>query len=91
MPTGRRLILNDGTVIEGGRAGYAQGLLWCYMTGYTMQQAASLFFDSSKTDRIVFQYGEMQDEYEGYTDCVTIRIDVDGEVAVCLKMVSGNA
>ena len=88
---GIRLILNDGTVIENGRAGYSEGLLWCYMTGYTMQEAASLFFDRSKTARIVFQYGEMQDEYEDYTDCINIRIDTDGEVAVCLKMVSGNA
>ena len=82
--TGIRLILNDGTVIENGRAGYAQGFLWCYMTGYTLQQAAALFFDYWKTTRIVFQYGEMEDTYEGYTNCVNIRIDIDGEVAVCM-------
>lgn len=82
---GIRLILNDGTVIENGRAGYAEGCLWCYITGYTMMQAAALFLDAEKTARIVFQYGEMQDEYEGYTNCVNIQIDVDGEVSVCMK------
>lgn len=81
---GLRLILNDGTIIENGRAGYAEGFLWCYMTGYTMQQAAMLFWDDSKTAKIVFQYGEMSDEYEGFTNCVNIHIDVDGKVSVCM-------
>ena len=81
---GIRLILNDGTIIENGRAGYAEGCLWCYLIGYTMQQAAMLFLDDSKTARIVFQYGEMEDEYEGYTNCVNIHIDMDGKVSVCM-------
>ena len=82
--TGRRLILNDGTTIENGQAGYSQGFLWCYFTGYTMQQAASLFFDSEKTARIVFQYGEMEDEYNGFTNCININVNTDGLVSVCM-------
>ena len=80
---GQRLILNDGTTIEPGRAGYAQGFLWLYFVG-TMQQAASLFFDPSKTSRIVFQYGEMQDTYDGFTTCMNIGADVDGNISVCM-------
>ena len=87
---GRRLILNDGTVIEGGEAGYAQGFLWCYMKGLTMMQAASLFFDTGKTARILFQYGDMEDEYNGFTNCTNINIDTDGRVSVCMtKAVEG--
>ena len=37
---GRRLILSDGTVIEDGQAGLADGNLWLYLPGYTMQDAA---------------------------------------------------
>lgn len=81
---GQRLILNDGTVIEDGRAGYAQGFLWCYFSGFTIQQAAMLFFDPEKTAKIVFQFGEMEDTYEGFTNCTTVTIDVDGFVSVCL-------
>ena len=81
---GKRLILNDGTSIEEGRAGYAQGFLWCYLPNYTMQQAASLFFDAQKTERIVFQYGEMEDEYTGYTNCIRLMADTDGIVSVCM-------
>ena len=81
---GRRLILNDGTTIENGEAGCADGSLWCYLPGYTMQQAASLFFDAAKTAKIIFQYGNMEDEYNGYTNCVTITT-AGGMTSVCMK------
>ena len=81
---GQRLILNDGTIIEDGGAGYSQGLLWCYFTGYTLPQAAALFFNPEKTARIVFQYGEMEDVHEGFTTCTNINIDIDGRVSVCM-------
>jgi hypothetical protein len=81
---GRRLILNDGTIIEGGEAGYSQGFLWVWFTGYTLQQAALMFFDTSKTSKIVFQYGEMESVYEGFTTVMNLGIDVDNNVSVCL-------
>ena len=81
---GQRLLLNDGTVIEDGQAGYSEGFLWLFLTGYTIAQAAILFCDPSKTERIVFQYGEMEDEYEGYTNCTRLLADADGRVSVCL-------
>lgn len=82
---GRQLTLNDGTIIPGGEAGYSQGNLWMWFDGYTLQQAAAMFFDPEKTERIVFQYGEMQDAYEDFTDCTVLQIDVDGRVSVCMK------
>lgn len=85
---GQRLILMDGTIIENGRCGYADGRLWCWVTGYTMQQAAGIFFDPDKTGEIVYQYGEMSDRYEGFTVCTNLFIDNDGQVSVCL--VRGN-
>lgn len=80
-----RLILNDGTIIENGTAGFAQGFLWLWFTGYTMAQAAQTFLDPAKTSRIVFEYGQMSDTYEGFTDCTVLMIDADGRVSVCLK------
>jgi hypothetical protein len=71
-------------VIEDGNAGYAQGFLWLWFTGYTMPQAAAILFDPSKTARIIYQYGEMQDEYTGYTNCTNISIDTDGQIAACM-------
>ena len=82
---GQRIILNDGTTIEDGRVGYSEGFLWCYFSGYTMQQAALIFLDPSKTSKIIFQFGEMENEYTGFTECVVMRVDVDGNNSVCLQ------
>ena len=85
-----KLILNDGTVIDNGKAGYSEGFLWCYVTGYTMQQAALLFFDPAKTGKITFEYGAEQDVYEGFTNCINIHIDVDEIIHVCLTRGAEN-
>ena len=85
--TGVRLILADGTEIEGGRAGYAGGFLWCRWNG-TMQEAAALFFDPEKTAVIRFQYGGMEDSWEGFTECTNIHME-DGQVYVCMTRGNG--
>ena len=82
---GQRLILIDGTIIEDGRAGYSDGFLWLYLTGYTMQTASYIFFDPSKTERITFQYGEMEDVYEHFIVCRSLQIDTDGLISVCME------
>ena len=84
MVEGMRLILNDGTIIEDGRCGISEGFLWLWFNGYTMQQVAMIFFDPDKIAHIVFQYGEMQDVFDGYTICRTININSDGQISVCL-------
>lgn len=82
--TGRRLILNDGTVLENAQAGYASGVLWCYVPGITMQQAAVMFFDPAKTQKTIFQYGEMQDVYEGFT-VVSAMLQDEDQVSIGLR------
>lgn len=81
---GRRLILMDGTTLEDGEAGYAQGFLWLWFSGMTLAEAFALFIDPAKTGHIVFQYGEMEDVYDGFTNCTSVSIDVDGRVSVCM-------
>lgn len=81
---GRRLILMDGTEIDGGEAGYAGGLLWLYFSGMTLAEAAGIFFDPEKTGVIRFQYGEMEDTYEGFTECRTLMTDAEGKISVCM-------
>jgi hypothetical protein len=82
---GIRLIFNDGTVIEDGSCGYSEGRLWCWVTGYTMPQAAQVFFDPAKTEQIMFQYGGMEQVYHGFTNCVNLFIDYDGKISACMK------
>jgi hypothetical protein len=50
----------------------------------TMMQTAMTFLDPAKTGRIVYEYGEMADTYEGFTNCTNLFIDNDGKVSVCL-------
>lgn len=88
--TGRRLILMDGTTLEDGRCGLADGHLWCWITGMTMMQAAMIFLDPTKTGEIVFEYGEMSDTYENYTNCTNLSIDNDGKVSICLTRGAAN-
>ena len=82
-----KLILNDGTEIENGRAGCADGFLWCYFTG-TMQQAANLFLDAGKTSVIVFEYASGQDVFNGFTVCRCLMAETGGSISVC--MIRGN-
>ena len=89
---GLRLILNDGTVIEDGRAGYSDGFLWLYITGYTMQQGADMFIDNpEKTSQITFQYGEDEDVYDGFTECRQVSLDIEDTLNVCLRKGEVNA
>ncbi len=79
----RMLILNDGTVIEGGYAGVSsRGNLWLWFTGYTMAQAVMMFLDPAKTARIIFRGGEAEDIYEGYTELMNINLDASGQFHV---------
>lgn len=87
--TGQRLILADGTELEDSYAGYAEGFLWCYLRGLSMAEAGALFLDPEKTAEIIFQYGEMEDVYDGMTDCRILRMDPDGMIAACMAKGGG--
>lgn len=83
MLTGRRLIFADGTVIEGGEAGYTSGVLWCYIKGKPLAEVGPVFLDSTKTAVIRFQYGEMEDRHDGFTECFFMNVN-DGKCTVGL-------
>ena len=78
-----KLALNDGTVVDEGSAGVLGNELWIYLPGYTMQQAAEKAFNANATRRIIWQYGDTEETYIGYTDCDTIKRD-DDRIMVCL-------
>lgn len=82
---GRRLILADGTVLEDGECGCSGGMLWCWIRGTTLREAAEIFLDAGKTARIVFEYGGMSDTYEGFTECAALTADEDGSVTAGLR------
>lgn len=71
---GRRIILADDTTFEDSNAGYADGVLWCRVTiaDASFAAIATIFSDPEKTAHIRYEYGEMADEYDGFTTVLTI-------------------
>jgi hypothetical protein len=55
----------------------------------TMPEAAEIFFDPEKTALIRFQYGDMEDTYEGYTMCTHLST-TEGTLSVCMKKGAKN-
>lgn len=81
----RYIKLADGTIYENGECGYADGILWCYLpVGTDMKTAFADFSEPTKTEHIVFHYGVMESEYDGFTDIRLCMIGYDGDVRVQL-------
>ena len=81
--TGRRIKLHNGVTYEDSTCGYADGFLWCFIAGYTMQEVAGVFFDHQATSVILFEYGELADRYEGYTSVAFMKATENG-CDICL-------
>lgn len=69
---GREIMLNDGTVLSGCGAGYADGTLWIYPE-MTMKEAAPLFLDEEKTAAIIYRRDDEAVRYTGFTDCILMN------------------
>lgn len=81
---GRRIVMADGTIYEGAEIGYAGGVIWCYLKNTTIIDAFADFSDADKTEHLVFQYGEMQDEYTGYT-VLTAMVQSENDAQIELR------
>ena len=82
----RTIRFGDGTEINGD-VGLAEGLLWLWFYGSTIQETAAIALDTEKTSSITFVYGDNETTvYDGYTDCILIAIDKDdGRSNICLR------
>lgn len=75
---GRRVVMADGTELIDAEIGYAYGHIWCYLQNITLPMAYDLFSNPQKTGTLIFDYGDMRDVYEGFTQVNTIKISEDG-------------
>lgn len=80
---GRRLIMNDGTVWDESECGYADGFLWLFLHDVETEEAETVVRNPEATKKIIFEYGEMQDEYTGFSNVQIIRDEAYG-CSVCL-------
>lgn len=83
---GRYTELADGTKYQGAECGYSEGVLWCFIPGGAdFLQVFQDFANPEKTSRIEFHYGEMTDEYTGFTDFRGAMKNLDGKISVQLR------
>lgn len=75
---GRRIVMADGTELIDSEIGYADGKLWCFLKNVNFSGAYSLFSDPQKTSTLIFDFGDMQSVYEGFTELGGIMKTEDG-------------
>lgn len=76
------LLMGDGTKLA-GTAGYASKVLWLYLVGITLQEAAAVAFDPAKTAEIAFVCGGERIVYRGFTE-VGALINAETEIKIQL-------
>lgn len=62
----KRLILNDGTVLENCECGYASRSLWCFLSDIPFGEVFQYFSSPDKFSTVIFEL-----EYEKYKDIFT--------------------
>lgn len=80
------LILNDESTLKTSGAGAHDGYLWIYGLSVNIGDAAGIFGDAAKTEKIVIHYQESlpNSVFEGYTILHAVMMD-EGTTKVCLK------
>lgn len=73
-----RLILADGTVLENSRCGFADGTLWCWISGLTMADCFSIFSNPDNVRTITRLYQTVGYRYTGFINIDTIKRGTDG-------------
>ena len=72
-----RLILSDGRVLDNCECGYYNKTLWCYLKGYSFNDAFQFFSDPENFKTIIFEYGtesyRRQITYNGLISLIAIE------------------
>ena len=70
-----KIILKSGSEYPVDWCGARNGVLSAQLMDdtMTMTEAATAFSDAEATGKITYQYGEMTDDYEGYTQLILVQ------------------
>ena len=83
----RRLVLNDGTVLDKSECGYSDKKLWCYLKDLTFAEAFQVFSDPEKIKTIKFEYGIQtlytRITYTGFSD-IDVIMKHEWSIDICL-------
>lgn len=87
----QKITMNDGTVFDNSGCGYSEGFLWCYLTGYALQDVAGTFFNADATGHIVYEYPLETIEYDGYTSVKAMMATEKGcSICLCKNTTGGD-
>lgn len=69
------ITLNNGAEYPVRWCGMSSGIITTELMddAMTMTEAATAFSDAEATGKITYQYGEMADDFEGYTQLILIQ------------------
>lgn len=83
----RRLVLDDGTVLDKSECGYAEKKLWCFLKDLSLIEAFSIFSDPEKIKTIKFEIG-ISSRYTRYTYTGFVNLETamkrELEIDVCV-------
>lgn len=85
--------LDNGAEYPVRWCGVSGGILIAELTddAMTMTEAATAFSDAEATAKITFQYGDMSDVYEGYTQLILIQDQRWQEGGIMIQLRRENA
>lgn len=72
-PIEQKIILGDGTVLEGSYCGYYNKDLWCYIYGKTIMECTEMFSDPNKTGVITSYFFVKGYIYKGFTELLLVQ------------------
>ena len=83
-----RVVLADETILNDCTIGITNNGIWIFTRGVDVLTCATLFGDPAKTETMRFEYGDMYDELEGYTQISVINCENPG--AIRIRMTGGH-
>ena len=82
---GRRIIFANNVRLEGAEAAFDGRTVWLFMYGKPMKDTLPLVSNPKVTNKITFQFGEMEQVYEGFTHLKALTEDETGSQACLIK------
>lgn len=88
---GKRLILADGTILEGCECGYSNKMLWCFLNGISFAEAFQYFSNSDKFNKIIFEmhFADILDRIT-YSNIEQITAIEQGEFRTNVRLEGSN-
>lgn len=80
-----RLMMSDGTVLEGASLITAENRLFLYIPGGEMRQVFDLMMNRGATATIIYEDGPVRTVHQGYQKLTSIGDEGTGQITAVLR------